>query len=146
MRSLIIITALTLCTISACRGTGSRTLNSYWLRTPVQTLSIFEQSKAFYNEVLGLGPYVDEPLYMRMRPAISGNCLVTLNPRGEVDRGVVVYWGVEDIDAEYDRLIELGAKPHTPIENVGGEIRVAVVLDPAGNQFGMIYNPAFKLP
>ncbi len=57
-----------------------------------------------------------------------------------------VHWGVEDIEAEYKRLLELGAKPHKPIEDVGGGIKVAVVLDPSGNPFGIIFNPNFELP
>ncbi|HSS78235.1 MAG TPA: hypothetical protein VLV54_16010 [Thermoanaerobaculia bacterium] len=32
------------------------------------------------------------------------------------------------------------------LQDVGGGIRVATVLDPSGNVFGMIENPHFKLP
>ena len=59
---------------------------------------------------------------------------------------VSIYGDVEDIEAEYERLLELGARPSKPIEEVGGDIKVAVVLDPFGNPFGIIYNPHFKRP
>ena len=44
------------------------------------------------------------------------------------------------------RLLELGAAPRTDIQDVGEGIRVADVLDPWGNVFGIIENPNFKLP
>ncbi len=115
------------------------------LRTAVYAAPNLDELKAWYTEVLGFGPYFDEPFYVGFN---VGGYELALMPDARVAEGagVVVYWGVEDIDAEYERLIKLGAKPHEPIKNVGGELRVAVVLDPAGNQFGMIYNPEFKLP
>ena len=55
------------------------------------------------------------------------------------------YWGVGDCKAAYQRLLELGAKPNTPVEDVGGGILAATVTDPWGNVFGVIENPHFKL-
>jgi len=62
-----------------------------------------------------------------------------------VGSGVRVYWGVDDIDEELDRLLKIGAKPHKPVENVGGDIKVASVLDPYGNLIGLIFNPHFEI-
>ena len=101
------------------------------------------ESKAFYTRVLGFDPYIDEPTYVGFN---VGGYELALDPLAGVGGGVVVYWGVEDIEAEYVRLLRLGARPHKPIANVGGDLRVAIVLDPAGNHFGIIYNPAFELP
>jgi len=43
----------------------------------------------------------------------------------------------------YARLVELGAAPLEPVKDVGGGIRVAAVVDPFGNRFGIIENPHF---
>ena len=53
------------------------------------------------------------------------------------------YWGVTDINAEWARLIELGAGPDNEIEDVGGDILAASVTDPWGNVIGLIQNPHF---
>jgi predicted enzyme related to lactoylglutathione lyase len=60
--------------------------------------------------------------------------------------GVVIYWGVADADATLKRLLSLGATERTNVQDVGEGIRVATVLDPFGNIFGVIENPHFKLP
>jgi len=44
----------------------------------------------------------------------------------------------------YQQLIELGAKEHSPIAEVGGGIRIGSVRDPFGNVLGAIYNSIFK--
>ena len=56
---------------------------------------------------------------------------------------VGVYWGVSDITSAHARLLELGAQPRTDVTDVGDGIRVADVLDPWGNVFGIIENPHF---
>ena len=57
---------------------------------------------------------------------------------------VQTYWGVNDVEASYTRLLGLGATEHHGPENVGGEIIVATVKDPWDNIIGLIYNPEFK--
>jgi uncharacterized glyoxalase superfamily protein PhnB len=58
----------------------------------------------------------------------------------------VAYWGVDDADAAFARLVSLGATSVEPIEDVGGGIRIGAVRDPFGNILGVIYNPHFTLP
>jgi uncharacterized glyoxalase superfamily protein PhnB len=53
---------------------------------------------------------------------------------------------VSNAEAEFRRLIELGATERSGVQEVGEGIRVATVLDPFGNIFGIIENPHFKLP
>ncbi|HLL14145.1 MAG TPA: hypothetical protein VK388_03630 [Pyrinomonadaceae bacterium] len=57
----------------------------------------------------------------------------------------VAYWGVKDAAVSYKRMLELGAKRHSDVKDVGGGIRVATVADPFGNIFGIIENPNFKV-
>jgi predicted enzyme related to lactoylglutathione lyase len=59
---------------------------------------------------------------------------------------MVVYWGVADANAALKRLLSLGTTERTNVQDVGEGIRVATVLDPFGNIFGVIENPYFKLP
>jgi methyltransferase (TIGR00027 family) len=54
----------------------------------------------------------------------------------EAGQRVDTYWEVEDIDASYQRLIESGAKVHTPIKEVLN-IRIAKVIDPFWNIIGI---------
>ncbi len=58
--------------------------------------------------------------------------------------GVVAYWGVDNIEEEYQRLLSIGAKEHGEIKSVGENIKVATVVDPFGNLVGIISNPNFK--
>lgn len=45
----------------------------------------------------------------------------------------------------HKRLLKLGAKPFTPVQDVGEGIKLGVVKDPFGNLFGVIENPHFKI-
>jgi predicted enzyme related to lactoylglutathione lyase len=57
---------------------------------------------------------------------------------------VQTYWGVKNIQETMDICLNLGAKIHSDIKNVGGDIKVATILDPFGNILGLIENPRFK--
>ena len=59
--------------------------------------------------------------------------------------GVDAYWGVSNAGQSYKRLLKLGAKSYTPVEDVGGGIKLGAVKDPFGNLFGVIENPHFTL-
>ena len=56
----------------------------------------------------------------------------------------MAYWGVEDAQASYKRLVEMGATPFEEIQDVGGGILIGAVRDPFGNVLGIIQNPNFK--
>ena len=65
-------------------------------------------------------------------------------PDGEAGRqGCIAYWGVDKIDEEVSRMVALGASLHKAVQEVGEAIRVAELLDPDGNQIGLIENPQF---
>ena len=117
------------------------------LRTVIYKVDHLNQAKAWYGVAFHAKPYFDEPYYVGFN--IAGYEL-GLQPEDssahEKPDTVLAYWGVEDIHAEYFRLLELGAKEHEKPTNVGGDIMVATVKDPWGNVLGLIYNPSFKLP
>ena len=58
----------------------------------------------------------------------------------------MAYWGVENIEKALVHLLEVGARKNTDIQDVGGDIRIATVMDPFGNVFGIIENPQFRVP
>ncbi len=116
------------------------------LRTVIYQVSDLEQAKSWYSMALGIKPYFDEPFYVGFN---VGGYELGLDPDASKasagSSGVVAYWGVEDAEASLRRLLELGATKHGDVQNVGGDIRVATVLDPFGNIFGIIENPHFSL-
>lgn len=114
------------------------------LRTLIFHVPDLTQAKEWYREVLGFGPYFDEPFYVGFD--VGGYELGLVPEEGEITRGdsVTCYWGVSDIEVTHARLIKLGATPCGPIADVGGGILTTEVKDPWGNHFGIIFNPHFK--
>lgn len=115
------------------------------LRTVIYGVNDIRKAKEWYEKVLGISPYFDQPFYVGFN--ISGFELgldPNISPIGNKHMGVVAYWGVVNIEEEFKRLVSLGAKKHKGIENVGENIKVATFLDPFGNVFGIIYNLNFQ--
>jgi catechol 2,3-dioxygenase-like lactoylglutathione lyase family enzyme len=129
------------------------------LRTCIYRVKDLEAAKTWYTKILDMPPYFDEPFYvgyevsgyeLGLIPFEGENTVEERNPdsfgKGPSSDNIHIYWGVEDIHASYQRLIDLGATTDEAPNNVGGEIMVATLKDPWGNIFGIIYNPHFKLP
>jgi len=115
------------------------------LRTAIYPVDDLEKAKAWYGAVLGIQPYFDQPFYVGFN--VEGFEL-GLDPEvANLARGanVVAYWGVDHAKESYSRLLALGARERTAVQDVGEGIRVATVFDPFGNVFGIIENPHFKL-
>ncbi len=117
------------------------------LRTVVCYVEDLERAKAWYAELLGFDPYFDTPYYVGFN---VGGFELGLHPAEEGSAagggGSVVYWGVDDVAAAMQKLLQLGATLHGAIQDVGEGIRVASVEDPFGNVLGVIENPHFSLP
>jgi lactoylglutathione lyase len=114
------------------------------LRTVGYKVSDITKAKEWYAEAFKTQPYFDEPFYVGFN---IGGYELGLQPDESIKGdNIAVYWGVEDIQAEYDRFLSLGATAHEAPQNVGGEIMVASVRDLWNNIIGLIYNPEFKLP
>lgn len=114
------------------------------LRTVIYHVSDLDQAKAWYSSVLGIEPYFDQPFYVGYN---VGGYELGLDPNMSTSGagGVGAYWGVSDCEAELNRLLELGASAHSPVQDVGEGIRVASVTDPFGNLIGIIENPHFSI-
>jgi predicted enzyme related to lactoylglutathione lyase len=114
------------------------------LRTAIYHVPDIARAKDWYAKALGIAPYFDEPFYVGFQ---VGGFELGLDPDPEAGRpgigGTVAYWGVADADEVWKHLTSVGARPRSPVREVGGGIRVASVEDPFGNVFGIIENPNF---
>lgn len=114
------------------------------LRTVIYRVPDMEKAKEWYNAAFKATPYFDEPFYagyniggyeLGLQPEEGGSAVKSEN--------VLAYWGVDNIEAEFARIVALGATVHEAPTNVGGDIMVATVKDLWGNIIGLIYNPTF---
>ncbi len=109
------------------------------LRTVIFHVSDLEKATAWYTKFAGKEPYFNQPFYVGFN---IGGYELGLIPDGDV---TTTYWGTANIDAELKRVLDLGAKLHSAVRDVGEGIRVATVVDPFGNVVGLIENPHFKI-
>jgi len=113
-------------------------------------------AKSWYSEVLGVEPYFERPgggappAYLEFRVGDYQHELGLIDARfrpptdASGPGGVVVYWAVDDVQACFDRLLELGAEPHQPVTPRGTEgFITATVIDPFGNLLGVMENPHY---
>ncbi len=114
------------------------------LRTAVYYAPNLDLAREWYTKVLGIEPYFVEPFYVGFT---IGGFELGLNPepQGELQGlgGGVAYWGVDNAEVAYARLLEAGASELSAVQDVGGGVKVAVVRDPFGNALGIIENPYF---
>jgi predicted enzyme related to lactoylglutathione lyase len=115
------------------------------LRTAIYKVNDIAAARNWYARAFETEPYFDEVFYVGFN---IGGYELGLQPDGsETDKveSVAAYWGVNDVQAEYDRMISLGATANEPPQNVGGDIIVATIKDPWGNVIGLICNPGFEV-
>ncbi|CAM1359780.1 VOC family protein [Tenacibaculum xiamenense] len=116
------------------------------LRTTIYKVGNITKAKKWYSEAFGIEPYFDQSFYVGFN---VGGFELGLQPEKKPTKdkveSVVTYWGVNDINKTYEKLIELGATENEKPYNVGGEIMTATVKDPFGNVIGLIFNPEFKV-
>jgi predicted enzyme related to lactoylglutathione lyase len=112
------------------------------LRTALYPAPDLERAKKWYTEVLGQAPYFDQPFYVGF--SVGGFELGLVPDATPGSTGTQVLWGVENAEWSVERLLELGATPLEPVNDVGDGIKLASVLDPFGNRLGIIENPHFS--
>ncbi|NUT47572.1 MAG: VOC family protein [Saccharothrix sp.] len=105
---------------------------------------------AWYAEVFGVEPYFRRdfdgaPAYVEFRVGDYQHefglvdSRFSPHPTGVVG-GAVLYWAVDDVRAEFDRLIALGAAAHDEPTERGPGFTTASVVDPFGNVLGVMFN------
>lgn len=116
------------------------------LRTTIYKVADITEAKEWYSKAFETMPYFNESYYVGFN---IGGYELGLQPEGTSNtaksENVITYWGVENIEKEYERLIDLGASENEKPYNVGGEIMTATLKDPFGNIIGLIFNPYFTL-
>lgn len=107
------------------------------LKRIVYPVSDLPQARQWYSEILEMQPAFETPFAVIFR---VGECSLSLTkrhgPLPESAAETETYWEVDDLDATYQRLLDCGAAPHTPIKTVIN-IRIAKVTDPFGNILGL---------
>ena len=114
------------------------------LRTAIYSVGDIALAKEWYSRVFGVEPYFDEPFYVGYN---IGGFELGLDPDGASHGagGSTAYWGVANADEAVAKVVALGATLSSPVSEVGGGIKVAIVLDPFGNRVGIIENPHFDV-
>jgi predicted enzyme related to lactoylglutathione lyase len=111
------------------------------LRTVIHPVTDLDAAKAWWTQLLGFGPYFDQPFYVGFEAA--GYELGLLPDHDPAD-GALTYWGVADARAAVDAAVALGATVHAPPADVGEGIVTASVRTPDGSILGFIVNPHFQ--
>lgn len=112
----------------------------------------FDGAKAWYSKVFGLAPYMDTPAYAEFRVgdyqhefgllnvAMSGGFAEAPKSPG----GAMVYWYVDDAEAQVARLVGLGATIKDPPRDFGQGFIGASVFDPFGHILAVMNNPHYR--
>jgi len=115
------------------------------LRTASYQVKDLAKAKSWYANVLGIQPYFDQPFYVGFNVGGYELGLTSVPDAGQKRFPAgIAYWGVEDARTAYQRLLDLGATPQEPVQDVGEGILIGAVYDPFGNVLGVIQNPNFK--
>ena len=110
------------------------------LRTVIYPAPDLGAAKAWFTELLGAGPYFDEPFYVGFSP---GGYELGLLPDADPASGALTYWGVDDVAGAVVAALTAGASEHGPPTDVGDGIITATVKTPDGSIVGFIFNPHF---
>jgi predicted enzyme related to lactoylglutathione lyase len=87
-------------------------------------------AKGFYQQLLGIDPYVDGSYYVGFRTETVEIGLA----QGEA---TLAYWDTPHLEETIDTLVSAGGQVHKHPTEVGGGLRIAVVRDPSGNLVGL---------
>ena len=110
------------------------------LRTVIYPVVDLTAATAWWTELLGGGPYFEQPFYVGF--SVAGYELGLL-PDAKPADGALTYWGVESVPDAMAAAISLGAVEYTAATEVGDSIVTGSVLTTAGSIIGFIYNPHF---
>ncbi|MBW1781141.1 MAG: SAM-dependent methyltransferase [Deltaproteobacteria bacterium] len=108
------------------------------LKRVVYPVTDMEAAKQWFREVLKKEPAIDLPIAAIFQVGDSELVIApSENEQQPKARHATAFWTVDDVDAAYQRLLKLGAGPHTEVHAVW-HIKRASVLDPFGNVLGII--------
>ncbi|WP_280261722.1 VOC family protein [Nocardia wallacei] len=109
-----------------------------------------EAAERWYAEVFGIEAYYHVPGYTEFRVGDYQHEFGLIDRRYQplgnpsTPGGEILHWHVDDLPAEFDRLLTLGAKEYqAPREHGPGFVSAAVV-DPFGNILGIMHNQHYR--
>ncbi|MFF4771679.1 VOC family protein [Microtetraspora fusca] len=108
-------------------------------------------ARDWYAEFLGVRAYFQrpeqgDPAYVEFRVGDYQHELGIIDARfapdgwSTEDGGAIVYWAVDDLEATWERLLEMGATPFEKPTGRGPGFVTASVRDPFGNILGVMVN------
>jgi catechol 2,3-dioxygenase-like lactoylglutathione lyase family enzyme len=113
-------------------------------------------ARDWYSKLLGMEAYyavpnADNPAYVEFRFGDFQCELGIIDAKyaphqvGSGPSGAIVHWHVDNLEAELDRMLELGATLNEGIVERGNNtgFRTASVTDPFGNLIGIMNNPHY---
>jgi predicted enzyme related to lactoylglutathione lyase len=108
------------------------------IRSVIYHAPNLDEAKEWSKKVIGIAPYFNEPFYVGFD--INGFELGLDPDMNKVQNGnnAVAYWAVSEIENVVEKLKHLGAEIDSPVTNVGGGIKAAVIKDPFNNFIGLI--------
>ena len=112
------------------------------LRSTIYLVPDLAAARDWYDKAFATSPYFENESYIGY--SIGGYELgLYKSVSKDKATNVLSYWGVENIEKSFNKLLEIGARVHEKPVNVGGEIVLGSVFDPWDNVIGIIYNPDF---
>ena len=110
-----------------------------------------EAARSWYTSVFEIEPYFDRGgAYLEWRVGDYQHEFGVLksafapHPVDRTPSGAIIYWAVDDVEAAYQRLLDLGATPHDKPTERGTGYVTASVLDPFGNILGVMRNQHYQ--
>ncbi|MGW6280906.1 VOC family protein [Kribbella sp. NPDC055071] len=112
-------------------------------------------ARDWYSKLLGIDAYyavpdVETPAYVEFRFGDLECELGIIDAKYAPHQvgsggGAIVYWHVDDVEAELARMVELGATVNEGVVERGNNtgFRTASVVDPFGNLIGIMNNPHY---
>lgn len=113
------------------------------LRTAIYPVNDVEKAERWYAQLLAVEPYFDQPFYVGF--SVGGFELGLIPDGVSGTSGPQPLWDVVSAHDALTRLLALGATALEPVTEVGEGIKVAAVIDPFGNQLGLIENTNFNV-
>ncbi len=108
------------------------------LNRVVYRVSDIQQATHWYRKILDKDPSFVSPFVVIFSIADFGLVLTpNANMTSKNADGVVAYWGVDDVVAAYNLLLQSGATTHSEITTTVSGTRRASVRDPFGNILGI---------
>ena len=106
------------------------------------TIRDLERAKNFYGDVLGLKHLFDAPPGLSFFQCGETRLMLSQPEGPETAGNSILYYGVDDVDASYRAMIELGVTfeedPRCIAQVEGRDIWLAICRDSEGNLLGLI--------